>query len=155
MTNHQQFNLPTFAERQAQQPVQSDFELKQANVLKTAKDLFVKEVFGVTNTESFQKKGQRLARTGFSGANYTLATSDYLIGITSLALAPTIGLPRPSLVGTGKTFIVKDEAGGAGTTTITIRSAGEETIDGATTATLTTNYQAKQFYSNGSVWFVI
>lgn len=131
----------------------SDFELKAPNTLKTAKDLYIKEVFGVTNTESFQKKGQRFGRTVVSSATYTTTVSDYLMGITSLSLAPTIGLPRPSLVGIGKTFIVKDEVGGAATTTITIRSAGEETIDGASTSTITTNYGAKSFYTNGSNWF--
>lgn len=152
---HKQFNLPTATELKAQQPVQSDFELKQANVLKTAKDLYIKEVFGVSNTEVAQRKGQRFARTAFSGANYTMATSDYLLGITSLAIAPSIGLPLPSLVGTGKTFIVKDEVGGAGTTTITIRSEGERNIDGATTSTLTTNYQSRSYYSDGSNWFTM
>ena len=153
MTNmHQQFNLPSQAERQAQTPV-SDFELKQANVLKTAKDLYIKEVFSVTNTEVSQNKGQRLGRVSISGSTYTTATSDYLVAVTSLALAPTIGLPRPSLVGTGKTFIVKDEVGGAATTTVTIVSAGEETIDGASSATITTNYGSKDFYTNGTAWF--
>ncbi len=148
-----QYYLPTQAEKQAQQPVQSDFEPKQANVLKTAKDLYIKEVFSVTNTETALKKGQRLNRTAVRGANYTASTSDYLIGLTSLAIAPSIGLPLPSLVGTGKTFIVKDEVGGAGTTTITVRSEGEKNIDGATTSTLTTAYQARRYYTDGSNWF--
>lgn len=130
-----------------------DFELTQSNVLKTAKDLFIKEVFGVTNEETFQKKGHRFGRTTYSGANYTASTSDYLIGITSLAVAPSIGLPLPSVVGTGKTFIIKDEAGGATTTNITIRSEGEKTIDGSSSTTLSTNYQAKRFYTDGSNWF--
>lgn len=153
--DYKQFNLPTFAERQAQQPVQSDFELKQANVLKTAKDLFIKEVFGVTNTETALKKGQRFNRTAVRGANYTASTSDYLIAIDDLVLAPSIGLPLPSLVGTGKTFIIKDEVGGAGTTTITIRSEGEKLIDGATSDTIATNYASKQYYTQGGNWFTV
>jgi hypothetical protein len=130
------------------------FELSQGNLLKTVKDLFVKEVFGVTNSEVFQKRGQRFGRTTFSGANVTLSTTDYLIGITSLAIAPSVGLPLPSLVGAGKTFIVKDEVGGAGTTTITIRSEGEKTIDGASSATITSNYNSLSFYTDGSNWFI-
>lgn len=130
-----------------------DFELRQANVLKTAKDLYIKEVFGVTNTETAQRKGQRFGRTIYSGANYTASTSDYLVALTSLAIAPSIGLPSPSLVGTGKTYIIKDEAGGATTTNITIRSEGEKTIDGSSSTTLSTNYQAKRFYTDGSNWF--
>lgn len=130
-----------------------DFELKQANVLKTAKDLFIKEVFGVTNVESFQKKGQRFGRSTFSGANYTLSSSDYLLSITSLAIAPSLGLPLPSQAGVGKTYIIKDEAGGATTTNITIRSEGEKLIDGSSSTTLSANYQVKRFYTDGSNWF--
>lgn len=132
-----------------------DFELKQANILKTAKDLYIKEVFGVTNTETFQKKGQRFGRTYVTTSLYTLSTSDYLVAVGNLGVAPSYGLPLPSLVGTGKTFIVKDEVGGALTTNITIRSEGEKTIDGSSSSTLTTNYQVKRFYSDGSNWFTM
>jgi hypothetical protein len=128
---HKQFFLPTQAEIKAQQPVQSDFELKQTNVLKTAKDFFIKEVFGVTNTETFFKKGQRFGRTAIANINYTLSTSDYLVGVTSLVVAPSIGLPLP------------------------IRVDGERTIDGASSTTLNTNYQSKTFYTDGANFFTI
>lgn len=131
----------------------TDFELKQSNILRTDKDLQIKEVFSVTNTEVVHKRGFSFSRLGVSGATYSAAASDYVIGVTSLALAPTIGLPRPRNAGVGKTYIIKDEAGGAATTTITVRSEGEETIDGASTSTLTTNYQAKSFYTDGANWF--
>lgn len=150
---HKQYNLPTFAEAQKLKPIVPDFELRQANILKTAKDLVIKAVFTVDNKESAQLKGQRLGRTFITQALYTLATSDFLVACGNLGVAPTYGLPLPSLVGAGKTFVVKDEVGGAGTTTITVRSDGEKAIDGALTSTLTTNYQSKRFYSDGSNWF--
>lgn len=150
---HKQYNLPTFIEAERSKPVVPDFELKNFSVLKTAKDLIIKTVFEVHDDEVKQLKGQRFGRTMFSGANYTMATTDYLLGITSLAIAPNIGLPHPSLVGTGKTFIVKDEAGGATTTTITVASDGERLIDGASTSTLTANYQVKKFYTDGANYF--
>lgn len=140
--------------RNEQAPAQ-DFELKQGNILKTNKDLRIKEVFGVTDTETYFVKGQRFGRTTFSGANYTASTSDYLIGLTSLAIAPSIGLPHPSLVGVGKNYIIKDEVGGAATTTITIRSDGERLIDGATSLTITTNYGSRRLYTDGSNYFTI
>jgi hypothetical protein len=152
---HQQFNLPTYAERGVLKPTQSDFEQKQANLLKTAKDLRIKEVFDVTDSETALRKGQRFNRTAVNSALYSISTSDYLVGVTSLAVAPSIGLPLPSLVGTGKTFIVKDEVGGALTTNITIRSEGEKNIDGASSTTLNTNYASKTFYSDGANWFII
>lgn len=132
--------------------------LHTSNLLRTDKSFSIKEFYIFNNTELINKKGQKFNRTAFStlltGSVYTSAITDYLIGVTSLSYAPSIGLPRPSLVGAGKTYIVKDEAGGAATTTITVRSAGEETIDGASTATITTNYQAKSFYTDGANWFI-
>ena len=135
----------------------NDFELKSANILKTAKDLYIKDVFSITNSETSQKKGQRLGQKSIStlvtGSVYSLSTSEFLLGITSLSYAPNIGLPLPSLVGAGKTFIVKDEAGGAGTTTITVTSAGEKTIDGSSSSTITTNYGSKSYYTDGNSWY--
>jgi hypothetical protein len=113
----------------------------------------VKDYFIVNDTDAIFRRGQTIARKA-TNASYSVSTSDYLVPVTSLATAPTIGLPRPRNVGVGKVYIVKDEVGGAGTTTITIRSEGEETIDGAATATLTTNYQSKSFYTDGANWFV-
>lgn len=112
----------------------------------------------INEQEINMRLGQRFSRTPFStllsGSVYSVVALDFLIAVTSLSYAPTIGLPRPSLVGIGKTFIVKDEVGGAATTTITVRSAGEETIDGAATATITTNYGNKAFYTDGANWFI-
>ena len=152
---HSQFNFPTFEEEQQRTP-QSDF-ISSGNITRTDKTLNVKDRFIHNDKEFINKLGHTFARTPFStlsGSVYSVAVSDYLIGVTSLSYAASVGLPRPRDVGTGKTFIVKDEVGGAGTTTITIRSAGEETIDGASTATITTNYASKSFYTDGQAWFV-
>lgn len=150
---NKQYNLPTFAEKEAQKPVTSDFELKQANILKTAKDLVVKTVFSVTNTETSQLRGQRFGRTYITTSLYTCSTVDYLVAVGNLGVAPTIGLPLPSLVGGGKHFIIKDEVGGATTTNVTIRSDGEKLIDGSSSTTLSANYQVKRFYTDGNNWF--
>lgn len=123
------------------------------NLIRTIKALSIGESHLFNNTEAALNRGQRFSRTAVHGAVYSVSTSDYLIAIDDLVLAPTIGLPRPSLVGTGKTFIVKDEVGGAATTTITVVSAGEETIDGASSDTITTNYGSVGYYTNGANWF--
>lgn len=132
---------------------QQDFELKSPNVLRTNKDLLVKSFFRVADSETSILNGQRFKRTEVRGAVTTVSTSDYLIAVTALAVATSIGLPDPRLVGAGKEFKVKDEVGGAATTTVTIRSENERTIDGASTSTLTTNYQSRSYYSNGDNWF--
>lgn len=132
-------------------PAEQDFT-SAPNTVRTDKNFIVKNFFIVNDSDAVFKRGQIINRLAMSG-NYSVAVIDYLIGITSLAIAPTIGLPRPRDVGPGKTYIVKDEVGSAGTTTITIRSAAEENIDGAASATITTNYGSKSVYSDGTNWF--
>lgn len=124
-----------------------------SNLIKTFKNLSIKDFYSFGEIEVFLNRGQKFKRTGVFGSVYSVATTEYLIGITSLATAPNIGLPHPATVGAGKTFIIKDEAGGAATTTITVSSAGEKNIDGASTATITTNYGSKSFYCDGANWF--
>lgn len=121
------------------------------NLIRTDRDFVVKDVLHVSDDSARLLRGQVVSRTAVSG-NYSTAVSDYLIGVTSLAVAANIGLPRPKNVGVGRIYVVKDESGGAGSTTITVRSEGEETIDGATTSTLTTNYQSRSYYTNGANW---
>lgn len=131
---------------------QQDF-ISAPNITRTDKDLSVKNFYNFTNQEAQLLRGQKVARVGV-GTTYSTAIIDYIVGVTSLVNAPTIGLPRPKIAGVGKIYTVKDEVGGAGTTTITIVSQGEETIDGGANTTLTSNYQAKSFYSDGANWFI-
>ena len=151
---HEQFYLETPEE--VEKPV-SDF-VSSHNILRTDKTLNIKDRFIANDNEFVNKYGQTFGRTIFStliqGSVYTASVSDYLIGITSLSYAASVGLPRPKDVGPGKTYIVKDEVGSSTTTTITIRSVGEENIDGASSATITTNYASKSFYSDGANWFI-
>ena len=161
---HEQWNLPSFLgvkndtkggdSKLPISPIRKDFELQGPNLLRTDKDLSIKGRFRVTDQETATLNGQRFNRTEVRGAVTTISTSDYLIAVTALAVAPSIGLPHPSLVGVGKTFVVKDEVGGAGTTTITIRSEGERTIDGAASQTISANYNSMTFYTNGTDWFI-
>lgn len=135
---------------------ESDF-VSTGNILRTDKNLVLKDFFIANDQEVQMLKGQKFKRLGIRSSTgesvFSIAFTDFLVGVTSLVDAPTIGLPRPKLAGAGKYYIIKDEVGGAATTTITIQSVGEETIDGSSTSTLTTNYQAKRFYSDGANWF--
>lgn len=101
----------------------------------------------------------RLMKMGRSpqAGNYTILITDpAYIAITSTAAARTITLPAASAVPAGKTFIVKDESGGAGTNNITVQRAGSDTIDGATTKVVNTNYGSVRLYSDGvSKWFTV
>lgn len=94
----------------------------------------------------------RISARSAKTANYTPTTRDDLIAYTALAGARTVTLP--TAVGcTGQIYTIKDEAGAAGTNNITIATTASQTIDGASTATINTNYGKLAFYSNGANWF--
>lgn len=128
------------------------------NIIKTNRDLNVKETFVVDDIETQILNGQRFKRTELNtlvtGAVYSATRRDYLIGITNLSYSPTVGLPLPKDVGPGKTYLIKDEAGSAGSTTITIRSYDSINIEGALTTTITTNYGSKKLYTDGRNWLL-
>lgn len=159
---HEQFDLvdPNASANQAGTPqsrLDGIFQLLN-NIVRTDRDFGVKKVLFIDDMEIQLNAGLRFKRTEFStlvtGSVYSVNRNDYCIGITSLSYAPSVGLPKPSDVGIGKTYLVKDEAGGAATTTITIRSQGEATIDGATSVTIVANYGSKMFYTDGNKWYV-
>lgn len=86
-------------------------------------------------------------------ASYTATAKDYIVAVTSTAAARTITLPSSTGLQIGYTVIVKDESGGAATNNITItRNAtpGTDTIDGATSVTIATNYGKQGIYYGGS-----
>src|SRR3990167_9351931 len=153
MEQHKQYNLEGV---EKPLPIQNPGIIDSPNVYRIDKTLNIKDFYSFNDQEARLGKGQKFSRTPFStlsGSVYSVAVQDYLIGITSLSYAASVGLPRPKDVGAGKTYIVKDEAGGANTTTITVRSANEENIDGTGTSTITTAYGSKEYYSDGNVWF--
>lgn len=153
---HKQFNLPSMEEKRMQQPMQSDFELKAANILRTDKDLNIKTKHVVTDTETAILHGQRIHITSIiSGAGTTTfaKSNDYLLTIEDLAVARSVELPSAVVAKRGKAFIVKDLVGGAGSTTITIASKEGETIDGSATATITSNYGVSRLFCDGTNWY--
>lgn len=97
--------------------------------------------------------GFKLKRTA-TATNYTATSADYIIAVTSTASARTITLPAVAGT-TGRVYVIKDESGGAATNNITIDGNASETIDGATTKVINTNYGTSTIYSNGSAWFTI
>jgi hypothetical protein len=81
-------------------------------------------------------------------ANYTADITDYLIDCTSNTFTITL----PTAVGIeGRTYIVKNSGAG----TITIATTSSQTIDGATTKTLNTQYSGLTLVSDNVNWKVI
>lgn len=90
-------------------------------------------------------------------ANYTVTAADPgTLAITSTAAARTITLPAATVWRPGTQLKVKDESGAAATNNITITRAGTDTIDGANTLVINTNYGKATIYTDGvSKWFTV
>lgn len=80
-------------------------------------------------------------------AAYTATVSDRIIMCSGTW---TLTLPA-ALNASGITYVIKN----TGTGTITIDGSGSETIDGATTKALSTQWSTARIISNGTAWFVI
>lgn len=98
--------------------------------------------------------GQVVKRTA-TATTYTVLATDYYIGVTSTAAARTINLEAAATAGAGRVLIIKDESGGAGTNNITIDGNGAETIDGAGTLVIATNYGVATIICSGTAWFTV
>jgi hypothetical protein len=79
--------------------------------------------------------------------------SEYIIGDRYLGLsARVITLSTASAV-SGKFYLIQDEVGDALTNTILINTQGIETINGASSHTINTNYGFATMYSDGTNWY--
>ena len=80
-------------------------------------------------------------------ANYTATISDYAINCT----ANTFQITLPTAVGiTGRNYIIKN----SGTGVITVGTTSSQTIDGATTYSLGTQYKYVHVVSDGANWII-
>ena len=103
----------------------------------------------------FLNGGLKVKRNA-TATDLTVTSTHYLIGVTSTAAARTITMPSAATVGAGKTYIIKDESGGAATNNISIASVSSQTFDGAASPlVINTNYGTKTLYSDGANWFTI
>ena len=95
-----------------------------------------------------------ITATGFAQAylarttNYTATTSDYFIDCTTGTF--TVNL-FTAVGNTGRILIIKN----SGTGTITVDPNGTQTIDGATTQTLSTQWSRVHIISDGTNWKII
>lgn len=83
--------------------------------------------------------------------NYTATSSDFVILVDSSGGNWTLTLP-PAASNLGKYYYIKKTT--SDFSTITIDGNASETIDGGTTTTLNTQYEALEIVCNGSNWFI-
>jgi len=93
--------------------------------------------------------------TTVNAASANIAATDHVVHVTYTATAAcALQLMTAQLV-SGRTIKIKDAGGLAGTNNIVISTEGSETIDGAATYTINTNYDFVCLYSDGSNWFSV
>lgn len=103
------------------------------------------------NGAKIQTTSLSTANTATKTANYTILASDYTVKGNTTAGAFNITLP--TAVGkTGQTFVIK-QIGTANT--LTVATTSSQTIDGATTYALATQYSFVIVQSNGANWDII
>jgi hypothetical protein len=110
------------------------------------------DVVGTTDQQTLSNKTLGLERVSSSGDHTT--TGESVVGVTDTSAARTVTLASADATD-GRVVIVKDESGGAGTNNITVATEGSETIDGASSQTISTNYGVLRLYSDGSNWFTL
>lgn len=114
-------------------------------------------VGGVALAKLSDATGVAPTRTAVADANYTALTTDRNVAFTAITAARTVTLPAASAFPVGYRLSVFDESGSASATnTITLARAGSDTIDGATSAAISSAYGVLALESNGSSkWTII
>jgi hypothetical protein len=90
--------------------------------------------------------------TSTSATPYTVLASDTHIAVDNGASPFTVNLPAGTA---GRKVTIFDSVGTASLGTITINRAGSNTINGATSTTLTTNYQSVTLLFTAGNWVII
>lgn len=96
-------------------------------------------------------QGGEVHHWGSTATDYTVKTSDYIVAVSNTSAGRTITLPS-AVPDAGWEVIIKDESGGAATHNISVSGNGHN-IDGATPATINTNYGVLRIYSNGTQYY--
>ena len=90
-------------------------------------------------------------------SSYQLNYSHYFVGVDTLAATSSITLSLPNASGSisGRSYVIKDETGGAETNNIILNAISGNTIDGETSITIESPYSSLNIYTDGSTkWFI-
>lgn len=92
-----------------------------------------------------------------TSSSYSLNYSHYFIGVDTLNATGNVTISLPSASGSiaGRSYVIKDETGGAETNNIIIQVSGSDTLDGESTVTIESPYASLNVYTDGlSKWFI-
>lgn len=88
--------------------------------------------------------------------NLTIGPSDtFVYIIVDTTSSRTITLPLAAAVSTGRIYIIKDASGLSNTNPITVAVSGSDTIDGASSLTIDSNFSSTWLIGNGvAAWYI-
>ena len=84
-------------------------------------------------------------------ADFPIYETDFTVAVCNTAAARAGRLP-PAQNCVGRRLVIKDESGVAGTNPITLYPLGAQTIDGAASKAINTNYGSVTLRSTGTGW---
>jgi hypothetical protein len=99
--------------------------------------------------------GLRVPFGNANSATYTINLTDQIVGVSYTATGAVTVTIDSDNTKAGRYFTIKDTGGSAGSNNITIATEGAETIDGAATATISTNYDSLIIFSDGTNYFKV
>lgn len=111
-------------------------------------------VNNITVNGSATLNGAIVYHTTFVSNNYSVLSTDYIIGVDTLSTPITITLPSVSSTNAGRTLFIKDETGNGFTNNITILPASGELIDGDTSFIMQSDYGSITVYCTTTGWHV-
>jgi hypothetical protein len=90
-----------------------------------------------------------------TAVDYTTSADDRNVAVTDTAAPRTVTVASAAIAKDGFELTVSDESGNAAVNNITVATEGAETINGAASVAIASNYGAVRLRSNGSNLFTI
>lgn len=90
-------------------------------------------------------------------SDVTIAPADpYVYLAMDMSAIRTVTLPLASSVASGRIYVIKDSTGQSETNTLTIAASGADTVDGAASQTINSNYATTFVIGNGvNGWLIV
>jgi hypothetical protein len=88
-----------------------------------------------------------VATSGDADADISSNTTYH--GVTALSAPRDLTLPPSERVSDAQEILIQDESGAAGSHTITIETQGTDTVNGASSVTISSNYGRKRIVKRG------
>lgn len=103
----------------------------------------------------FTSGGHHVNTTTVAAASYDLLVTDHVLLVTYTGTGTCAIDLKTAQVVAGRILKIKDAGGNASVYNITITTEGAQTIDGAATFVMNSNYQSVELVCDGTNWFVL